>query len=143
MELVSVSGNFTSPAQSDLGDEQVVLKLNSVVTSACPDMSSCLSDITRSTAINNSGRCTGTAENPTAPEGLLCIYPYSFTNINGLSLEGRSSHNFIGFWAIDPTFNDGITFIDATWAYTQSSRRSLRSNSPSELPRTEHTGKNR
>ena len=60
------------------------------------------------------GRCTGTADAPTAPGGVVCIYNEG--SANATTLEGFSSSDggFVVHW-IAPAAGD--TFFSGVWAY--------------------------
>jgi hypothetical protein len=68
--------------------------------------------------------CTGTAANPTAPKGYVCIYIAGGDNaedVNGYSVlpgTGSSKYGFKLHWVSTGAGTANNTFIDATWAYT-------------------------
>lgn len=70
---------------------------------------------------DSTGRCTGTAANPTAPPGVACIYQQGITagNTNTRGLESAGGPVRWGFRvAIDPTTPNTSVFFEGTWAYT-------------------------
>ena len=77
---------------------------------------------------SNASRCTGTPENPTAPAGVVCIYPTS--SINAASLSGSQIVNTanansaspatgaVGFRLDWQAIAAGASAVEAVWAYT-------------------------
>lgn len=66
------------------------------------------------------GRCTGTATNPTAPPGVVCIYgvdALSLSNQRGLAAATASRFGFRYAADIGGAGDQGARF-DGTWAYT-------------------------
>jgi hypothetical protein len=95
--------------------------------------------------LDNPHQCTGSAAEPTAPPGFVCIYPYSTENIAcdpppkdvtecgtqpagivfGSSLEGKQKWGFQVTWAGECKYQYGLcekpaysTSFFANWAYT-------------------------
>jgi hypothetical protein len=69
------------------------------------------------TAENN---CSGTARNPTAPPGTVCIYPLQSSNavnLTGYSIAPGTGGSRFGFKLLWDAAGNGDTFVDATWAY--------------------------
>jgi hypothetical protein len=69
-------------------------------------------------------RCAGSAEAPSAPAGLLCVYPSGTTNISGLAVRagtlgiGDELANEDGFYVFGSSVAIGDTVVRYTWAYT-------------------------
>jgi hypothetical protein len=65
------------------------------------------------------GQCTGTAANPTAAAGYVCIYPYDTTNasVNGGYVWGGNTTKY-GFQLSWNSVAGGYSFVFANWAYT-------------------------
>jgi hypothetical protein len=64
--------------------------------------------------------CTGSAANPTAPKGKVCIYLIgsgSATNIRGVTPVPGTGGSPYGFKLIWDATGNGDTYVDATWAY--------------------------
>jgi hypothetical protein len=64
--------------------------------------------------------CTGTAANPTAPKGKVCIYLIgsgNATNIRGVTPVPGTGGSKYGFKLIWDTPANGDTYVDAVWAY--------------------------
>lgn len=63
------------------------------------------------------GRCTGSAVAPTAPRGVLCMYPIDLDNAASVRGDavGDTGEGFLLLW-VAPAAND--TLINAAWAYT-------------------------
>lgn len=120
-EIESFTVEMAARAASNIPSANVVLKLNSVVSTACPDLSDCLHATTLAASLDKSDDCEGTAAQPTAPEGVVCVYPFSFKNITSFRLQSGGSHTFFASWQLDGAADLGHTFFDATWAYTEPS----------------------
>ena len=80
-EVESAVSEMPGLAGSTIANSSVVLKQNSVVNAACPTLSDCVEAGTLATSNAKSSLCTGTAQLPTAPAGLVCVYPFVFDNI--------------------------------------------------------------
>jgi hypothetical protein len=77
---------------------------------------------------SGASRCTGTPENPTAPSGVVCIYPT--TNVNAESLVGFNIVNIansntasptagsVGFGLSWDAITTGVSAVEGVWAYT-------------------------
>jgi hypothetical protein len=64
--------------------------------------------------------CTGTAANPTAPKGKVCVYLIgsgSAVNIRGVTPVPGTGGSRYGFKLIWDATGNGDTFVDAVWAY--------------------------
>jgi hypothetical protein len=64
--------------------------------------------------------CTGSAANPTAPRGKVCIYLIGSggaTNIRGVTPVPNPGGSRFGFKLIWDATGNGDTFVDAVWAY--------------------------
>jgi len=64
--------------------------------------------------------CTGSAANPTAPKGKVCVYLIgsgSATNIRGVTPVPGTGGSKFGFKLIWDATGNGDTFVDAVWAY--------------------------
>jgi hypothetical protein len=64
--------------------------------------------------------CTGTADNPTAPPGKVCLYLYGSTNaigINGIASAHLGDKGFWIYWAGTGTAGTDM-YVWLTWAYT-------------------------
>jgi hypothetical protein len=64
--------------------------------------------------------CTGTAANPTAPKGKVCIYLIgsgNAANIRGVTPVPGTGGSRFGFKLIWDATGNGDTFVDAVWAY--------------------------
>jgi hypothetical protein len=75
-----------------------------------------------SDAADNDATCTGTATNPTAPAGKVCIYLDDSAGIDVASLEGYDGNllparAFTIYWSPNGTANLD-EFLYASWAYT-------------------------
>ena len=68
------------------------------------------------------GTCTGTASNPTAAPGYVCIYPYSIFNTDLASsagyIWGAGDGTKWGFQLSFVAAGSGLTYEFANWAYT-------------------------
>jgi hypothetical protein len=64
--------------------------------------------------------CSGSATNPTAPKGKVCIYLIgsdSATKIRGVTPVPGTGGSRFGFKLIWDATGNGDTFVDAVWAY--------------------------
>jgi len=64
--------------------------------------------------------CTGSAANPTAPRGKVCVYLIGSggaTNIRGVTPVPGTGGSRFGFKLIWDATGNGDTFVDAVWAY--------------------------
>jgi hypothetical protein len=64
--------------------------------------------------------CAGTARQPTAPPGTVCIYPLqsdNTVNLTGYSIAPGTGGSRFGFKLLWDASGNGDTFVDATWAY--------------------------
>jgi hypothetical protein len=94
----------------------------SAVDSECSGLT-CLNN----TESSNESRCLGTSQNPTAPAGVVCIYPT--TNINAQlitgynivdSIDGNSATPItggVGFGIGWQSLQAGTSALEAVWAY--------------------------
>jgi hypothetical protein len=71
-----------------------------------------------SVAKDDDAQCTGTAKDPTAPAGLICIYPFETVGVVAGTADGKNDvllrNGFRIFWqseASDQAFS-------GSWAYT-------------------------
>jgi len=126
LEIESVVSEMPGRAGSTILNSSVVLKQNSVVNAECPTLSDCLGAATLATSNSKSSLCTGTAQFPTAPSGLICVYPFVFSNISFFALMSGGNHTIAASWLFDGTVDLGQTTFDATWAYTEPSTSSLK-----------------
>jgi hypothetical protein len=65
-------------------------------------------------------RCRGSAANPLAPRGKVCVYLIGSGNavdIRGVTPVAGSGGSRFGFKLIWDTSGNGDTFVDAVWAY--------------------------
>ena len=65
-------------------------------------------------------RCSGSADNPTAPQGVVCIYVSSTTNmheVQGVGSPGQGGSPY-GFGLKWTTNSSGDYSVSGTWAYT-------------------------
>ena len=69
-----------------------------------------------------SNQCKGTAFNPTAPKGVVCVYTITSsnaTNIRGLGMQEFPIGTASGFRiAWEPTAANALTAVEAVWAFT-------------------------
>jgi hypothetical protein len=75
---------------------------------------------TKPTTTDTSPQCTGTAQNPTAPKGKVCIYVLggdNAVNVSGYSVVPGAGGSKLGFKLKWDSAGNGDTFIDAVWAY--------------------------
>jgi hypothetical protein len=103
------------PARSGLGDDDVLVDNQSWTTSG----GQVLPDLDASESGSNAA-CTGTAQNPTAPAGKVCIYIAGGDNasaVKGVSVMPGTGTSRYGFKIVWSTTHDEDTFIDAVWAY--------------------------
>jgi hypothetical protein len=107
------------PAQLDpsLTSADIIVASTTELLSACGGLASnCL----HADELSASSTCTGTTTSPSAPEGKLCIYPFSLVNttdINGLS-AGTTAGAANGFEVRWTAENVGDTRFAAVYAYT-------------------------
>jgi hypothetical protein len=97
-----VDGSFPRPAKNLIHDGDVM-----VVGTDSGDSSDGLA-------------CDGTAANPTAPKGKVCIYLVgsgNAVNIRGVTPVPSTGGSKFGFKLIWDASTNGDTFVDATWAY--------------------------
>jgi hypothetical protein len=69
---------------------------------------------------DGANRCTGTADAPSAPAGVVCIYPVATFNVSGfqgLSAVSGAGSRF-GFQIRWTAPNADDTLVEASWAYT-------------------------
>ena len=68
----------------------------------------------------NEDRCSGSAGNPTAPEGVVCIYIASHTDMEEIQGVGAPTHegSRFGFGLRWIATSAGSYSISGTWAYT-------------------------
>ena len=113
--IQSSYSSFAGFAPSTLTDLDVIVKATRAVTDACQNLTDCLD----SEELSGQGFCTGSAENPTAPAGKVCIYPTTFINVYGLHAiaVGNGKYGFGTNWAGDRTLLS-YSLFDAVWAYT-------------------------
>ena len=67
--------------------------------------------------------CTGTAENPTAPPGKVCVYPTAITGFaadsaDAVQLSGTGSGGSRFGFSVDATASDDAANFHGVWAYT-------------------------
>ena len=113
--ILSSYSSFAGLAPSALTDLDVIVKATRAVTDSCQNLTDCLD----SEELSAQGFCTGSAENPSAPAGKVCIYPTNFINVYGLHAitVGNGKYGFGINWAGDRTLLSYSVF-DAVWAYT-------------------------
>lgn len=113
--ILSSYSSFNGSSPTSLQDTDVIVKATQVVTDQCLNLSECLD----SEEISAQGFCTGSAENPTAPAGKVCIYPTTFANVYGLHAitVGNGKFGFGVNWAGDRN-SLSYSLFDAVWAYT-------------------------
>jgi hypothetical protein len=103
------------PAPIGLSDSEVLVDNASWVTGdgqTKPDL-----DASES---GSNAACTGSAQNPTAPAGKVCIYIAGGNNasaVKGVSVMPGTGTSRYGFKLVWSTTHDEDTFIDAVWAY--------------------------
>jgi hypothetical protein len=68
---------------------------------------------------DGANRCTGTADAPSAPPGVICIYPKNLANASGFAGLGTPSGtgSRFGFEFSWVAPNAGDTRVFASWAY--------------------------
>lgn len=114
-ERVAVS--FQAPIPKAILFDDVIRATTAALTAACVDITKCLD----ATEIDKDfTQCTGSAESPTAPAGTVCIYPITWSIVNGNS--PTSSHPFEGIsslygFQLTPSMGHQSRF-EAVWAYT-------------------------
>ena len=97
-----------------LQDAMVAISNNAVVNNDCGG-NSCLEE----EELAYAGQCTGTAANPTAPAGWVCIYPTLNSNafyLRAVAVPNNNGrHGFYVRWRAKET---GRSLFRAVWAYT-------------------------
>jgi hypothetical protein len=74
----------------------------------------------------NAETCSGTPDAPTAPRGVLCVYPGFVSNLSagtisvrlGLFGQGDTIGNTTNFYVYGTSAGAGDTYLRFTWAYT-------------------------
>jgi len=113
--------SFPAPIGRTMTSADVIVANTSVVNNDCGASQSCLSGTEAAAA----AECTGTAAEPTAPAGKVCIYPVSQNNIEAASIDGlirdatgeTTTKGFVLDWTVTNAASD--TYLTAIWAYTQ------------------------
>lgn len=108
--------SLPSRSNSALSDANVIIKINSAMTSACG--SSCLG--TGESPATAQDACQGTAADPQAPPGKLCIYPVELSNAFSFYAQPVGNENSARYGFRVGWFTDiaGDTYFEAVWAYT-------------------------
>lgn len=112
-EWVTLS-SLPAMAPIAFNDQQVIIKNNTVVDNGCGG-ASCLS----AEELAHTHLCTGSAAAPTAPPGVVCIYPTH--DLNAFNLWGFGTPNGagqIGFAVKWKAVNTGRSSFRGVWAYT-------------------------
>ena len=115
--FVWTTASLPAPAPAALSNSDLLIATTSGLSSACPTLSSCLS---ASQIARNNSACTGTAENPTAPAGKVCIYPrvWVFMTSAEAYIVGASDAETTKYgFGVQWDSSNGSTF-GAVWAYT-------------------------
>jgi hypothetical protein len=107
----TIGGQFSSAAAGEVG-------FNAQLPRAAPFG---LDDahVTIDGTAEDTGQCSGTAANPTAAAGHVCMYPYSVSNMtpnNGFIWGGGDGTKW-GFQASVNVDTTGMAFWFANWAY--------------------------
>lgn len=102
-------------SSTNLPDENVVVKDTAAVVATCPDLTKCYT----AEEISVLHKCTGTPNNPTAPPGVVCIYPTDFRGPQSLRAKGKGGYGFSVSWTgqlVSSSLSCGV--FEAVWAYT-------------------------
>ena len=118
-EVESTFALIPGGAGNNLSQANIVLKVNAEVMDNCDPLESCITEDTLQFALDKSALCTGTAAQPTAPPGLVCVYPFDFDNIINFAMTSGGNEYFSAEWNFAGDVDSGLTYLDATWAYTE------------------------
>lgn len=79
-----------------------------------------LSDCLNADEIANLYKCTGTADNPTAPPGVVCVYPTNFVGLRNVRSKGKGGYGFAVSWVTVNTneSSNACAALEAVWAYS-------------------------
>jgi hypothetical protein len=112
-EDMEIDQQLSMPAAAALKDSDVYVSLSGM---AAPGTG----QIAPTTTDTNAG-CTGTAQNPTAPAGKVCVYVVdgaNAANVQGSGLGANGSpYGFKLSWQ-SQTASGGRSYVDAVYAYT-------------------------
>jgi hypothetical protein len=103
---------FLAPYPFKLKSENTIVRATPAVTSECVNLGDCLN----SEEVAQQSQCTGSFSNPTAPPGMVCIYPDVFFNVRGIQASGSGGYGFYGFWSTAP--GTSCSNFSANWAFT-------------------------
>lgn len=118
-EIESTTSEMFGRAGRPIPNSSLVLKINSAVQSACPVLSDCIEPVTLSNSLSKQNLCPGTAELPAAAPGIVCVYPFAFSNIWHFRLASGGNGVLFADWLLDGQVANGATYLDATWAYVE------------------------
>ena len=112
--LWGTAASFQAIPPTTIQDEMVAISNNSIVDNDC-EGASCL----ESGELAWSSHCTGSAVDPTAPAGWVCVYPTSNLNASDLRAVAIPGDNGrYGIFLRWKAANAGRSFFRAVWAYT-------------------------
>ena len=106
-----IDQQFDEPAGNRINDSEVY-----IVTSTWTDAGGQLTP----TTTDGPGPCTGTAAQPTAPAGKVCIYVLgsdNAVNLSGYAIAVGTGGSKYGFKLKWDAAGNGDTYVDAVWAY--------------------------
>lgn len=110
----SISASLPAKLDKNLTSADVIIATTEGLVSACGSAADCLS----AEELSAGSVCTGTAANPTAPPGKVCIYPLA--DINAADLVGvpvPTQGGKYGFAVNWRTAHVGQTQFGAVWAF--------------------------
>ena len=125
VEAPLASGDFSAFASLPAKTSQILTDAD-ILLASTPVLAGCSGECRLGSAVTSGAVCTGTAANPTAPAGKLCIYISSlsssripaggvFSTVFPVSGTPTVTPGFRVIWTINAV---GDTFLKGTWAYT-------------------------
>lgn len=109
---LEIDQQLPMPAAAALGDGDVYVSLSGFTPAT---------GVVAPTTTDTNAGCTGTAQNPTAPAGKVCVYVVggeNAANVQGLGLGANGTpYGFKIAWDSQTT-TGGRSYVDAVYAYT-------------------------
>jgi hypothetical protein len=120
-EIVIAHASLPGIAPQPLSSAAIVIRANSPLITACNNTTSCLD----ANEISNQALCQGTSSAPSAPPGILCIYPtvvggdFAVGSLSGFAIgtdDGSGSRYGFGVGFINQSAR--ATVFEGVFAYT-------------------------
>lgn len=111
--VFSVVSNLPFAVSNGLSSQNVVIAPTGAVINSCATTADCLA-----TGETGARVCTGSASAPTAPSGVLCIYPTVV--INAFNISASGSQGGTNFFRVSwNSTNTGATEFAGVWAFSR------------------------